>query len=85
METQTEIYVNTDSGEGLLPVGTKPLSEQMLTHFGHAMRYVSLWGLKMLNVLNDLWSVSVLVYMLSALWGLSVLNVYYVTHGVPVC
>ena len=42
----TEIYVNTDSGKGLLPVGTKPLSEQMLTHFGHAMRYVSLWVLK---------------------------------------
>ena len=31
METQTEIYVNTDSGSGLSLVGTKPLSEYLLT------------------------------------------------------
>ena len=42
-------------------------------------------GLKMLNVLNDSWSVSVLIYMLYALWGLIALNVYYMTHRVSVC
>ena len=39
----------------------------------------------MLNVLNESWSVSVLIYMLYALCGLSALNVYYMTHGVSVC
>ena len=39
----------------------------------------------MLNVLNESWSVSVLIYMLYALCGLSALNVYYKTHGVSVC
>ena len=42
-------------------------------------------GLKMLNVLNESWSVSVLIYMLYALCSLSALNVYYMTHGVSVC
>ena len=32
METQTGICVNTDSGSGLLLVGTKPLSEYLLTN-----------------------------------------------------
>ena len=44
-------------------------------------------GLKILNVLNDSWGVSVLIYiyMLYASWGLNALNMYYMTHGVSVC
>ena len=35
----TKIWVNIGSGNGLLPDGTKPLPEPMLTNISYAMQY----------------------------------------------
>ena len=71
METQTEIYVNTDSGSGLLLVGTKPLSEYLLTNHQLGLCGVSFASLGH-NVLRCVIYVS---------WSLSVLNVSYIPYA----
>ena len=41
----TEIWVNTDSDNGLLPDGTKPLTEPILTYHKQGPNGIHLWVL----------------------------------------
>ena len=74
METQTEIYVNTNSDNGSLPDGNKPLSEKNVN--SQSVRFCSMLCASLgLNVLRGV------VY---ASRGIGVLNVYYMPQG-PQC